>query len=227
MWTMHGQPRAVLVVFCRRPALGSGKQRLARRLGATGALAIAGALLECALEDAAAWPGELVLAPESAANAEWARRLLTRTCRVQPQPSGNLGERVNGVDRALRALGHARLLFIGSDAPSLTLPGLLAAEAALGQSDAVLAPALDGGVTVMGGRVAWPELAALPWSEPTLGAALEACCRRAGLSVAKVPGSYDVDEPDDLPAARAALALDARPARRALHGLLASLTGAP
>lgn len=216
-------PTAVLVVFCRRPSLGAGKQRLAARLGGAGALAVAGALLECALEDAAAWPGELVLSPESPASAHWARQLLARPCGVEPQPPGNLGARLNGVDRALRARGHGRLLFIGTDAPALTVAGLLAADAALGHADVVLAPALDGGVTMMGAGAAWPDLCALPWSEPALGAALEECCRRAGRSVAKLPGSYDVDEPGDLGPARAALALDARPARRALHGLLSSL----
>lgn len=220
---MHGASAAVLVVFCRRPSSGEGKQRLACRLGAAAAFAVAEALLGCALEDAAAWPGELVLSPESSASEDWARRLLERPCRVEPQPPGNLGIRLNAVDRALRALGHRRLVFIGTDAPSLTVPGLLGAAAALAHADTVLAPALDGGVTVMGARVAWPDLAALPWSEPALGAALEDCCRRSGLSVARVPGSYDVDEPADLPGAHAALALDERPARRALHRLLSSL----
>jgi hypothetical protein len=220
---MHAPPTAVLVVFCRRPSPGAGKQRLAPRLGAAGALAVAGALLECALEDAAAWPGEVVLSPEGPASAQWAGRLLTRRCGVEPQPPGNLGARLNGVDRALRARRHGRLLYIGTDAPSLTVPALLAADAALGRADVVLAPALDGGVTVMGARVAWPDLTALPWSEPTLGTALEECCRRAGCSIAKLPASYDVDEPGDLGSAREALALDARPARRALHDLLSSL----
>ncbi|HET7757822.1 MAG TPA: hypothetical protein VFK87_11255, partial [Steroidobacteraceae bacterium] len=80
-------PTAVLVVFCRRPSLGAGKQRLAARLGGAGALAVAGALLECALEDAAAWPGELVLSPESPASAHWARQLLARPVRA----GGTLG----------------------------------------------------------------------------------------------------------------------------------------
>jgi rSAM/selenodomain-associated transferase 1 len=215
---------AVLVLFCRRPRLSEGKQRLARSLGTTAALAIAGALLDCALEDAAAWPGALVIAPHRPADARWAAGLLAREAIVQPQPEGNLGERLNAVDRAVRALGHERLLFIGSDAPSLTVSDLGAAAAALERSDVVLAPAQDGGVTLMGARCAWPDLASLPWSEPSLGRALESACRARGLSVMHVPASYDVDEVCDLATARRALATDARPARRQLHELLLTLS---
>jgi len=212
----------VLVVFCRRPRLGAGKSRLARALGAPQALAIAQALLECALEDARAWPGALVIAPENPAEASWAHGLLERAS-VQAQPAGNLGERLNAVDAAVRALGHERVLFIGSDAPSLTVSDLLAAHTALDASDVVLAPARDGGVTLMGSRLAWPDLARLPWSGPTLGEALEECCRSHARSVMRLPDSYDVDEASDLPTARHALAADPRPARRRLHELLVKI----
>jgi glycosyltransferase A (GT-A) superfamily protein (DUF2064 family) len=143
---------------------------------------------------------------------------------VQPQPPGNLGERLNAVDRAVRAAGHERVLFIGSDAPSLTLSDLLAAQAALDGSDVVLVPARDGGVTLMGSRRAWPDLAPLPWSEPTLGQRLEECCRSHGRSVTRLPESYDVDEVSDLGPARHALAADDRPARRRLHELLVKIS---
>jgi len=214
---------SALVVFCRRPRLGEGKHRLARALGATDALAIAQALLECALEDALAWPGGLVIAPENPAEARWAQGLLERAASVQPQPPGNLGERLNAVDRAVRAAGHERVLFIGSDAPSLTLSDLRAAQAALDGSDVVLVPAQDGGVTLMGSRRAWPDLAPLPWSEPTLAEMLEECCRSHGRSVTRLPESYDVDEVSDLTTARHALAADDRPARRRLHELLVKI----
>ena len=220
---MEALSGAVLVVFCRRPQIGRGKQRLARALGAADALAIAHALLECALEDALAWPGGLVIAPENPAEARWAQGLLERAASVQPQPPGNLGERLNAVDRAVRAAGHERVLFIGSDAPSLTLSDLLAAQAALDGSDVVLVPARDGGVTLMGSRRAWPDLAPLPWSEPTLGQRLEECCRSHGRSVTRLPESYDVDEVSDLTTARHALAADDRPARRRLHELLVKI----
>lgn len=208
------------MLVCRRPQLGQGKQRLARSLGPERALAIACSLLDCALEDASGWPGTLVIAPDSRADRAWAAGLLARSAIVEPQPAGNLGERLNALDAAVRELGHQRLLFIGSDAPSLGVPDLLAAAAALEREDVVLIPARDGGVTLMGARRAWPDLAGLPWSEPGLGEALARCCRAAGSSVTRLTASYDVDEVADLATALGALAGDPRPARQRLQRLL-------
>jgi glycosyltransferase A (GT-A) superfamily protein (DUF2064 family) len=211
---------AALVVFCRRPALGNGKQRLARVLGRNDALAIANALLDCALEDAAGWPHDLVISPACRDDAAWAASLVARPAWVEAQPEDTLGRRLNGVDRSLRARGLERLIYIGTDAPSLTVGDLLAALDGLEHADVVLGPAADGGVTLMGSRRAWPDLGNLPWSEPTLGAALEQHCRQSGLSVSRARASYDVDEVLDLVTASRALAGDSRPARRRLRALL-------
>ena len=75
----------------------------------------------------------------------------------------------------------------------------------------------------MGSRLPWPDLAPLPWSEPTLARALEECCRDHARSVTRLADSYDVDEVSDLPTARCALAADDRPARRRLHELLVNI----
>jgi len=207
---------AVLVVFCRRPQPGVGKQRLAASVGREAAHAIACALLACTLEDLAGWAGPIVLAPAAAQDVDWARSLLGPRARVLPQPDGNLGERLEAIDRALRQDGHARLLFIGTDAPALPAGFFAAAAAALERADVVLGPARDGGVTLMGTRRAWPSLGALPWSTPSLGAALEAACRARGDSIARLAESGDVDEAADLDWACEALAGDARAARREL-----------
>jgi rSAM/selenodomain-associated transferase 1 len=207
---------AVLVVLCRRPRPGVGKQRLAAAVGRDAALAIASALLDCTLEDLAGWPGPIVLSPSEAQDADWARSLLGARAQVLAQPAGNLGERLEAVDRELRRRGHARLLYIGTDAPALPAGLFAAAAAALDDVDVVLAPARDGGVTLMGARRAWPPLAALPWSTAALGAALEAACRARGDSLGRLATSNDVDEAADLDWVCAALAADPRAARREL-----------
>ena len=214
---------AALALFCRKPAPGAGKRRLARCLGEARTLAVASALLECVLEDAAAWPDELIISPAEASDAQWAGRLVSRPAWVVPQPDGNFGERIAAVDAVARARGCDRVLFIGSDAPSMRLEDLTAARAALDHSDVVLIPAVDGGVTLMGSRVAWPDLTDLPWSEASLGEALERRCLQTGRTVTRVGGSYDVDTPADLARAMDQLARDTRPARRRLHGLLREL----
>lgn len=215
-----GRTSAALVLFCRRPAHGVGKQRLARTLGEARALAIATALLECALEDVVEWPGALVISPACPEDLAWAGGLVTRPKRLILQPEGNLGQRLRQVDAETRRLGFDRVLFIGSDAPSLQLGDLLAAADALAEADVVLIPAADGGVALMASRTAWPDLAGLPWSEASLADELERECRAEGRRVVRLASTYDIDEESDLPRAIRALADDVRPARKRLRLLL-------
>lgn len=211
----HDCPPPALVLLCKRPARGHGKQRLAARMGTLPALALAERLLDCAVEDLAHWPGPRVIAPDVATHCGWASSLLSG-CACLPQSGGNLGERLNALDRDLRAAGHHSLVFIGSDAPALGADDYRRVHAALSEVDTVLLAARDGGVVLMASNRPWPDLAALPWSTAQLGKALAAACRLAGHSVAVCGESFDVDEIDDLACLRSALTDDPRPARRRL-----------
>jgi len=214
----EGSSIAGLVLFCRRPAPGVGKQRIAADLGARATSALADKLLDAALEDAADWPGPVIVAPADPADADWAAMLLRRDCRVMPQPAGNLGERLNAVDRQVReTIAVTALIFIGSDSPALTAHEFAAARSALLDQDVVLLPADDGGVTLMGARVAWPSLAGLRWETEYLAADLERCCLNAGLTVHRLAEGYDIDRVSDLPRLMHDLAADRRPARARLH----------
>ncbi len=213
----------ILVIFCRRPAIGIGKQRLASQIGAVPAADIATLLLATTLEDAVSWPGPVVLAPAEAADSAWAATLLKRSLSVIPQPAGNLGERLQTVDRTVRAGQAEAVIYIGSDAPVLTESDYSAARMALLRHDVVLAPALDGGVTLMGARCPWPELADLPWSSERLYASLNERCTTHGLRVASLTAGYDVDVAADLHRLCADLKTDRRPARQMLYRRLCSL----
>ena len=212
-----------LVVFCRRPAPGSGKRRLAGELGESTTLSISELLLATTLEDLAAWPGRRVIAPAEPDDEHWARSLPVTLDDVVAQPAGNLGIRLAGVDRVLRDRGHGPLLYIGSDAPVLAAADYRAACHALTAHDVVLGPALDGGVTFLGSRSAWPNLENLPWSGTELHATLQSLCERAGLTVHNLRPRYDVDVPADLGRLCADLASDDRPARLALYQAVRSL----
>ncbi|MDN5935251.1 MAG: DUF2064 domain-containing protein [Nitrosospira sp.] len=217
---------AALVLVCKRPASGIGKQRLAASLGPEVANRIAEALLACALEDARDWSGPVVIAPAHAADHAWADALLPRLqpkVRIQPQATGNLGQRLNVLDHELRGAGMEQLVYIGSDGPALAAADYAAVNDALLRYDTVLMPAEDGGVVMMASRRRWPMLSGLPWSTAQLGVALADCCRAAGQSVATLAHSFDVDEQDDLLRLRTALRTDPRPARRALHALACDL----
>jgi glycosyltransferase A (GT-A) superfamily protein (DUF2064 family) len=217
-----------LVICLRRPAPGIGKQRIAADIGPELAFELAEHLLAATLEDAEAWPGPVILSPANATDATWAGDLLARPAAVIPQANGNLGQRINDVDERIRATGHTRLIYIGSDAPVLSDADYAAATAALEIHDVVLGPAEDGGVTLMGAGHAWPELADLPWSSPALGRALALRCREQGLKVHGLNPRYDIDYAVDLPRLCADLATDTRPARSRLRGwLIRSKLGGP
>ncbi|SEQ70529.1 hypothetical protein SAMN03080615_02478 [Amphritea atlantica] len=215
---MSQQP--TLVIFCKRPLHGQGKQRIAATLGKDAAYQVACALLNCALEDARSWPGPVVLSPGSEADRQWAEDLLLRECQVVPQCEGNLGAKLNYVDRIVRQQGIEQLLFIGTDAPEHNAQHYAELCQLQQQSDIVLSPAEDGGVTAMGGRTPWPVLENLPWSTPQLGAQLACVCEAADFQVAFSSTGYDVDTEADLRRLLGTLAYDSRPARQQLLQLL-------
>ncbi|WP_271270360.1 TIGR04282 family arsenosugar biosynthesis glycosyltransferase [Aliamphritea hakodatensis] len=205
-----------LVIFCKRPAPGQGKQRLAASVGRTAAFQVAEALLDCVLEDAAQWPGTVVLSPASESDAEWAAGQAGGNYKVVPQSEGNLGERILAVDAQLRDEGHHRIVYIGSDAPEHNQEVYERLAVLMSDHDVVLTPAGDGGVTAMGSAVGWGELETLPWSTDQLGMALKRQSESAGLSVGCTPVCYDVDQLSDLQRLQKTLRDDPRPARQTL-----------
>ena len=206
-----------LVIFCKRPALFRGKQRLAKSIGAEQAHIFACLLLECALEDARSWDGPLVLSPASAEDRPWAVSLLDREHMVLAQPDGCLGHRLRIIDMELRRQGREQVIFIGTDAPMLTPGHYQEAREELSNHDVVLSPASDGGVTIMGTATGWPDMTGLPWSTDRLGAGLETLCRQQGQRVKHIAASYDIDVAADLVKLHRDLADDDRPARQALY----------
>ncbi len=232
-----------LVVFCRWPRAGVGKQRLARDIGVDAAARVAAALWDCAREDIAAWVGDVALAVTDSDEIGWAedqardlrvspagvhatRTNTMRLVQVLVQPLGNLGERIMGVDAALRAVGYQKLVFIGSDAPALDQELLDAILAMLQHADVALSPADDGGVVAMAARQPWPLLTDLPWSSHLLGCALRDRCSSAGQGVSMTRGTFDVDDLASLRQAGTSLRDDARPARRRLVALARDLVKA-
>ncbi|MBA4143910.1 MAG: DUF2064 domain-containing protein [Nitrosospira sp.] len=213
-----------LVLVCKRPSSGVGKQRIAATFGREGAVRIAEALLACALEDARDWSGPVVVSPADPPDCGWAAALLPQLSlevRVESQKGGNLGQRLNALDHKLRGDGLEQLVYIGSDSPALSPKDYAEVRQALQNHDVVLKPAADGGVVLMASRKQWPMLSALPWSTARLGSTLAHCCRAAGQSVAMLTQGFDVDEKEDVLRLAAVLKTDQRPARRELC-LLAS-----
>ncbi|MXZ27746.1 MAG: DUF2064 domain-containing protein [Gammaproteobacteria bacterium] len=217
---------ALALVF-RRPRERHGKRRLAASLEERAVVELCRLMLDCALEDLRGWRGPVVLVPEDRDDLDWARSLPARRpdrpapVTVLAQGAGNLGRRLERLDRALDAMQLTRRIYIGSDAPALKPRHYRRVIAGLATHDAVLAAARDGGVTMMATRRGWPQLARLPWGTPGLAHALSAACRRTGRPALEIPGGFDVDRRSDLATLARALRGDARPARRELHRWIA------
>lgn len=208
-----------LVVFCKRPKLNQGKQRLVEAMSAEYAWVIAKALLACAIEDTKAWQGPVVIACSIESDIEWAKSLNNQAQVITQLPeglTGNLGERLNYVDQALRSLGHQQLVIIGTDAPMLNNSHYQTVIASINEQDIVLSHADDGGVVIMANSSPWPNIAELPWSTEHLSQALADICRDNNLSVHYAKSGYDIDYISDIKKLAVDLIHDHRPARKSL-----------
>jgi rSAM/selenodomain-associated transferase 1 len=188
----------VVIVFARAPRLGAVKRRLARGIGAMGALRFYRGQLAATLRAARdpRWRTVLATTPDRA-RARWPV-VAPRPARLA-QGHGDLGARMR---RALAR--HRRAVLVGSDIPGLAGADIAAAFRALGRADAVFGPAEDGGYWLVGlgpRRPARP-FAAVRWS--TAETLSDTLANFAGRRVALLRVLRDVDTAADLAALRAA-----------------------
>ncbi|GAA4360997.1 TIGR04282 family arsenosugar biosynthesis glycosyltransferase [Hymenobacter saemangeumensis] len=195
-----------LLIFARRPVLGRVKTRLAAGIGDAAALAVYRELLALtyqAVANAGA-PATVWLADaQVAVNAplpEWPG------LPWQPQPEGDLGQRMETAFATAFAAGAGKVAIIGTDCPGLKAGHLQQAFELLETHDLVLGPATDGGYYLLGTRRLQPELfRQKEWSTDQVLAATLADAKRLGLSVALLPELTDVDTEDDLRAWKVAI----------------------
>lgn len=116
-----------------------------------------------------------------------------------PQGAGDLGERMAQALLAIHARGDDCALLVGSDAPDLPLPLIIAAYTALASAAVVTIPAKDGGYVLIGERGHHPSLFhGVAWSTPAVLEQTRAICMAQQLSYAEIGSWEDVDNADDL-----------------------------
>jgi rSAM/selenodomain-associated transferase 1 len=220
-------PGPAIAVMAKLPRPGLAKTRLIPALGAEGAALLARAFLAdsaaLALHAAEAARGTayVVATPDEATGELAASTGLA----ALPQGEGDLGARMVAAFAALFARGHAPVLLLGADTPSLP-PGHVAAALALlaeNAGRAVFGPAGDGGYWTVGLSAPAPALfQGIAWGGPGVLTETLAAAARAGHPVALAPAWDDVDEPEDLAvlAHRLAATPDAAPATYAALGEL-------
>lgn len=122
------------------------------------------------------------------------------------QTDGDLGERMqSAVDLAFLE-GAGRVVVIGTDCPSIDESLLGRAFDALNDTDLVYGPAADGGYYLVGlSRPSSAIFSAIEWGGPQVLAQSLAAAKDSSLHFTLLEVLSDVDLPDDLPAAFAAL----------------------
>jgi uncharacterized protein len=227
MSTGHAAAPKRVIVMAKAPVAGLAKTRLIPALGAEGAAALAGRLLDravAAAAEAALGPATLCVTPDGG-HPQFTALASRHGVMIAAQGEGDLGARMArafanafaGKDDHPHVAAAAPVLMIGTDAPALDAAMLRRAAAELDAgAEAVFVPALDGGYALIGlsaRRAAGASLLfdAMPWSTAGLMAATRQRLAAAGWRHAELPPVADIDEPADLvhlpPALRAALAV--------------------
>jgi rSAM/selenodomain-associated transferase 1 len=191
-------------IFCKTPAAGLSKTRLAPPLRPDECAALSACFIRDLAEtvqtitrdgDAA---GYAVYTPAGSENA--LRKLLPDHFGLLLQGEGDLGARLLRATEDLLGLGHAGAILLNADSPTLPAAILRAAVDAVRAADAVvLGPALDGGYTLIG--LAKPHahvFADIPWSTAAVHRLTVERAREIAVPVVEVPGWYDVDDAQTL-----------------------------
>jgi rSAM/selenodomain-associated transferase 1 len=224
--------RSALFIVARLPIAGLTKTRLGAAIGHEAAATLYGAFL-CDLGRrfgaAAARDGYdlywYYAAPEGYDDEDFAAYVPAGS-RLLRQPEGDFGARLWHGFTALADLGYTRIVVLGSDSPQVPDAWVHEALAMLVTHDVAIGPACDGGYYLLGQR-ADPAPADLfigiQMSTAEVYAQTLARADAAGLRVATLPPTFDVDEAGDLARLRVALERapsdDAAPAPATLAAL--------
>ena len=191
------EPVAV-AILAKAPLPGLAKTRLAPALGANGAAALQGRLIERAVETARAaeiGPVTLWAAPDQDHPTFQTLAALFGVALAR-QPDGDLGARMLA---AIAAAGGPALV-IGTDCPTLAPAHLRAAADALAAGiEVVTIPVEDGGYALIGMREPHPGLFAdMPWSTARVMAETRRRLVRLALTWREPARLWDVDVPADV-----------------------------
>lgn len=228
-------PGSVLGVFAKRPDPGAVKTRLAPLLGERGAAELHEALLRDVLE---LWANPDLVEPalrrvvvfDPPDAGPWFDRVAPESFALQPQAPGDLGDRMREFVDGEFESGASAVVILGVDTPFQEPPAVVSAFLALASRDVVLAPAVDGGYTLLGLRKPVPEIfEGVEWGAPRVLAQTLARLDVAGASLGVLPASFDLDTPDDLRVAASILRAHERagipvpPGRKRLAALCETL----
>ena len=184
-----------IAVFAKAPIAGAVKTRLVPVLGTEGAARVHMRLLRHALATARETnPALLQLwCSPDASHPFFADCAARFSAELHVQQGADLGARM-----AHAFTGHAPLVLIGSDCPSMRPSHLVQAWRALQSNDAVFAPAEDGGYVLVGlARPAPVVFEGIEWGQGDVMRVTRDRVAAAGLKCVELETLWDVDRPED------------------------------
>lgn len=187
----------MVTIFAKAPHAGAVKTRLVPVLGAEGAARLHAALVSRAVDAALAagvGPVELWCAPDE--DHPLFERIARRGAALRRQPEGDLGARMSAACSAAFAR-PASVMLLGADCPVLEPRDLREAAAALAHSEAVVAPAEDGGYVLLALAREAPVFSDMPWGEAQVMERTRERLRHAGIRWHELRTFWDVDRPED------------------------------
>jgi rSAM/selenodomain-associated transferase 1 len=214
MGAARSRPDDLLLIAAREPVPGTTKTRL----GATIGMERAAILYEAFLRDLAdrfvvsarsyrvGWaysPPECDF-PRIAARV--AGPAASENVLFVPQSGPDWGARQVNLLRWAHESGFGRTVLIASDSPHLPSATVEAAFAALASAEVVIGPVHDGGYYLIGVHGPHDVLSGVPMSTKDAAAAIRIRARKAGLRVADLCPTFDVDVAEDLELLRHELA---------------------
>ncbi len=211
----------MLWIAAKAPRPGLVKTRLAKSIGHPAAVELYRAFLTDVARRFAVAPfrhGWYVTPPDAFAEIA---ALAGEGVTLLAQPDGDWGERQRHLFRSAAARGEQRTIIFASDSPQLTVEAVAAAFAALERNDVVVGPVDDGGYHLLGIRGQHDVLEGVRMSTASVVEEIEARACSLGLSVARVSGTFDVDEAVDLAHLRPLARL--RPDLAATHAVLQAI----
>lgn len=184
-----------LIILVKEPVAGTTKTRLAQSIGHAAATALYRQMQRAVTARLGAdprWRTILAVSPDRAADS----CVFVAGIERLPQGEGDLGLRMQ---RLFETRGHGPVVIVGTDIPGIDTADIAKAFRALGNHDAVVAPANDGGYWLIGLKrfpTTIRPFARVRWS--TENALEDTLANLRGRSVARMAARDDVDNAADL-----------------------------
>jgi rSAM/selenodomain-associated transferase 1 len=195
------RPGRCVILFVRYPEKGAVKTRLAKVLGEDKTLELYRNFVLDALDSFREINARRCVWYYPENSKKQIRRWLGSGYEYFPQKGDDLGDRMKNAFAKVFGDGCREAVLVGSDIPDLSPDIINEAFSGLGESDAVLGPAADGGYYLIGfrGESFLPAaFEGMRWSVPGVLASTRRVLEQAGESVATLPELSDIDTIYDL-----------------------------